>query len=178
MEHMACDKTSPRLGWERWWETGEGWCAHEIAELDDVRIRVEEQVLRLDVSVANPQLMYVCEGAGHLIHVQLRSQGERGGSEMILGILDRARQDSEECHVAFFSSLLHGWERGMRDESADLGVEGGHLSLGTRVVLDDAIDRLWDKLQDEIQVDLVQLQGRKMWSELRGISVVPNSVFV
>ena len=45
--------------------------------------------------------------------------------------------------------------------SANLGVEGGHLSLGTRVVFDDAIDRLWDKLQDEIKIDLVQLQEKK-----------------
>jgi hypothetical protein len=50
--------------------------AAEVTELEDVRFRVHEKVLRLDIAVANAHAVQVRKRAAHLVHVQLQKVGE------------------------------------------------------------------------------------------------------
>ena len=46
-------------------------CAVKVAQLEDAGRRVEEEVLRLDVAVADPDRVDVGEGTEELVHVEL-----------------------------------------------------------------------------------------------------------
>lgn len=52
--------------------------AAEVAQLEDARLGVEQQVLRLDVPVADAQRVDVGQAAEQLVHVQLdEADGDR-----------------------------------------------------------------------------------------------------
>jgi hypothetical protein len=70
----------------------------KVAQLQAVRVRVHQQVLRLDVAVAHAQAVDVRERAAHLEHVQLHEQ--RGHALAGLGVVladavDRLRHKLE-----------------------------------------------------------------------------------
>jgi hypothetical protein len=69
---------------------------YEIAELDDMRVGVKKQVLRLDVPMANSHLMNVGKRACDLVHVELDVEcGDLslGAAIMLDDAVDRLRNE-------------------------------------------------------------------------------------
>lgn len=58
--------------------------AAEVAQLELVVLCVDQQVLRLDVSVADGVLVYVAQGSAHLVRVQLDKHGRH--ALVVLGV--------------------------------------------------------------------------------------------
>ena len=58
-------------------------CAAKVTKLQDARLRVQEQVLRFDVSVTDALGVDVGEGAEELVDVQLDLEDGHGGLELV-----------------------------------------------------------------------------------------------
>ena len=88
-------------------------CGAEVAELELVGVRVDEQVLRLDVPVAYAHGVDVRQRAAHLEHVQLHKQ--RGHALPALAVvladaehrLRHKLQDQVQVHLQAEGGRLH-----------------------------------------------------------------------
>ena len=114
--------------------------AAKVAELEQVRLRVDKQVLRLDVAMAHAERMDVRQRAAELVSVQLRTQG----------------------HVA----VRRANGRHLGPPGSGLGAPNLHVQqreglLGFRVVPRHAVHRLRDEVHHEVQVGLVRLRCAK-----------------
>ena len=114
--------------------------AAKVAELEQVGLGVDEQVLRLDVTMAHAERMNVRERAAELVRVQLRTQG----------------------HVALRrANGRHLGPRGSGLGAPYLHVQQREGLLGFRVVPRHAVHGLRDEVHHEVQVGLVRLRCAK-----------------
>ena len=118
--------------------------ATEIAEFQDARVGVEEEVLGLDVSVADALRMDVGEGAEQLVDIQLHLEGRHRG----LHLVEKARRSIDclgneflhevEVDFVFLSipgpSLVRGDDRRRGRNSRRPFVVAGTHPLSIRVV--------------------------------------------
>ena len=98
----------------------------KIAELEDARSRVEKEVLRLDIAVANADGVDVHERAEELVHVELDLQHRHGLLELgvvpagaVHGLWD-IFEHKIEVHFVFLRIESHqsGRDRGQKSRTA------------------------------------------------------------